>query len=189
MKLFSGLGNYRDLTPAKRKELAIIAAALLILLPGVFYSMKNFIWLNNISEDSSIGELKVPDIQQAPEGKVDIDGLESKYDIYLKSRNFSGQLVMLAEATGRYPIANASAQFAEQAIEEYTVSDIVPVITIKALVMLEGVGVAALDIEGERSGQIVRKGYVFGGGKGKITGIDAGGVSWKWANTQNRTDL
>ena len=189
MKLFSGLGNYRDITPAKRKELAIIAAALLILLSGIFYSMKNFIWLNNISEDSSIGELKVPDIQQKFETKVDIEGLESKYDTYLKSRNFSGQLVMLAEATGRYPIANASVQFAEKAIEEYVVSDIVPVMTIKALVILEGVGVAALDIEGERPGQIVRKGYVFGGGKGKITGIDAGGVSWKWAKTQNRTNL
>ena len=189
MKLFSGLGKKLDMTPAKKKEVAILAAALLILLAGTFYSMKNFIWLNNISEETSIGELKAPATNQLPKSKVDIEGLEGKYDVYLKSRNFSRQLVVLAEAVGRYPIANTSALFAEQAVEEYEIPDVAPIITIKALVMLDGVGVVALDIEGERPGQIVRKGYVFGGGKGKITGIDAGGVSWKWSNTQNRTDL
>ena len=189
MKLFSGLGKTEDMTPARKKELAVMALALLILLAGTFYSMKNFIWLNNIAEDASVGELKAPPVKPAAQSKIDIEGLEGKYDVYLRSRNFSGQLVMLAEAVGRYPIANASALFAEQAVEEYELPDIVPVVTIKALVLLDGVGVAALDIEGERPGQIVRKGFVFGAGKGKITSIDAGGVSWKWSNTQNRTNL
>ncbi|MDY9920224.1 MAG: hypothetical protein U2P59_00145 [Synergistota bacterium] len=189
MKLFSGLDMHKDMTPAVKREVAILAAALLILLAGTFYSMKNFIWLNNISEETTIGELKAPVANQPPKSNVDIEGLEDKYDVYLRSRNFSGQLVMLAEAVGRYPIANASSLFAEKAVEEYELPEIPPVLTIKALVILDGVGVAALDIEGERPGQIVRKGYVFGGGKGKITSIDAGGVSWKWSNTQNRTNL
>lgn len=189
MKLSSGMEKYREMAPEAKKELFIAAAAFTFLLAATLFSISNFIWLNRVSNDKTVGEITAPQLQQAAKSKTDIEGLEKKYNVYLMSRNFSGQLVMLAEAVGRYPIANASAMFAEEAVTGYEIPDIVPVITIKALVLLEGTGAATLDIEGERPGQIVRKGYVFGGGKGKITGIDAGGVSWKWLNTQNRTNL
>ena len=189
MKLFPGLEKYKEMTPEAKKEFSQTATAFIVLLAATIFGIYNFILLNRASDDKALGDISIPLVQQPSKSKTDIEGLEEKYNVYLMSRNFSGQLVMLAEAVGRYPIANASAMFAEQAVTEYEVPDVVPVITIKALVLLEGLGVATLDIEGERPGQIVRKGYVFGGGKGKITGIDAGGVSWKWSNTQNRTNL
>jgi len=191
MNLPSMMQNMQDMSPEDKKELMLAAALFLFFSFSAVFSLMNFMWLNNPTDTSVTRDIPVPKISGT--GKTsNIEDLVAKYDAYNKSRTYSGQMVTLAEAVGRCPITDASAQIGKimsSSPEKYEVPEVVPVIAIKALVIMEGTGVATLDIEGERSGQIVRSGYVFGGGKGKITSIDAGGVDWKWANKKYRTNL
>lgn len=192
MKLSSAMQNIQDLSPEDKKELMTATVMFLIFTVSAVFSLMNFMWLNNPADTSVTADMPVPKVSGGGNAALNIEELVAKYDAYNKSRTYSSQLVTLAEAVGRCPITDASEQINKimaKTPEKYEVPDVVPVITIKALVIMEGTGVATLDIEGERPGQIARSGYVFGAGKGKITSIDAGGVNWKWANKKYRTNL
>ena len=192
MKLFSGIQDLSAIPPEEKRELLLAAVMFVFFGLAAIFTMINFMNLNNLPETSITGDVPIPAVTEKANSNVKIDELGAKYDAYVKSRTYSGQLVTLAEAVGRFPITDMTDtidKVAAKSPEKYEVPEIVPVITIKALVIMEGTGIATLDIEGERPGQIVRNGYVFGGGKGEITNINAGGVSWKWANKKYHTDL
>ena len=193
MKLTSKFNDLKDMSPADKKEMMIIALLILFFAGLAMYSMNNFITLLNLSGSAANVETEIKPPAGTSKEAASIEDIEPKYRDYLKARTNSRQLATLAEAVGRYPIANASEEFAARSLVKVDVlediPEIIPTIAIKALVIMSGEGVAALDIEGERPGLIVSRGTVFGGGKGKIMSIDAGGVSWKWADKKYRTDL
>lgn len=193
MKFTSKFNDIRDMSPAQKKDMIIIGLLIIFFTGLAMYSMNNFINLLNLSGSTAdIGTGVKPATGTSKEA-ANIEDIEPKYRDYVKVRTYSRQLVTLAEAVGRYPIANASEEFAARSLVKVDVlediPEIIPMVVIKALVVMSGEGVAALDIEGERPGLIVSRGTVFGGGKGKIMSIDAGGVSWKWADKKYRTDL
>ena len=194
MKLFSGNGasavDLKTMSPEDKKELTLVVVAFVCFAALAVFSMMNFVWLNNMSaSDVNAGDLPMPVLNEAGAG-TNANDLGAKYDDYVKYRTYSGQMVTLASAVGRYPIADAAATL----VVEAPASEVIPVeappsFTIKALVMMGNSGAATVDIDGERPGTIIRSGSAFGGNKGRITAIDAGGVSWTWSGKKYRTNL
>jgi len=189
---FNGIKNA---SPDDKKEFAVIAFMFLVLMSAAVFSLKNFAWLINPDTDTLMNEPAIADSSGiAAEKKA--DDISSKYDTYVKSRAYSSQMVTLAKAVGRYPICDAKSELSsEPSIAPVSgnatikVAEVIPTMKIKALVVMGSGGAATVDIDGERPGQIVRSGSVFGGGKGIITAIDAGGVSWTWSHKKFHTNL
>ncbi|NLD04775.1 MAG: hypothetical protein GX672_02620 [Synergistaceae bacterium] len=170
-------------SPEEKKELMFFLLLFLLFSATAVTSLVNLWWLNTSTEPASV--ISMPKMPATSEINTEISNFSNKYDIFLKYRNESGQLVELAETVGRYPVALLPKPVAQ----EFSVPDFAPQIQIKALVVMGSGGVATLDIENETPGTIVRPGTVFGGGKGKITAIDPKGVSWTWSNKKYRTDI
>lgn len=193
MKLFAGFRDFDTMPSEEKKELRLAAVAFIFFSLAAAFSMRNFIWLNNISASDMVAAGKTP-ARQESEPDAAAGSIRAKYDAYVKARTYGSQLVTLAEAVGRYPVEDPSARlaFAAPLIPppvKYKVQDFPPSMEVRAIVILDGDAVAVLNIQGERPGQVARAGYIFGGGKGRITSIDAGGVNWKWANKKQRTVL
>lgn len=176
--------KYTVSSPEEHKKMLFFCAAFMLFACASAFSITNYIWLNRISGSLPI----VNDGPTAEEHdiKARADVLNNKFGAYMEFRKNSEQLVSLAEAVGRYPVAMLPLPVAT----ELSVPEMAPPsVTVKAIVVMDRTGVATLDIEGEPPGQIMRQGSVFGGGKGKITGIDEGGVSWTWTKKKYRTEL
>jgi hypothetical protein len=193
MKLFSGSRGFDTMTSDEKKELYLAAAAFIFFSLAAALSMRNFIWLNNISASDMVAVRETPSRQESKPDAL-IGSIRAKYDAYVRMRTYGSQLVTLAEAVGRYPVEDPSVRLASAAPlipppVKYKVQDFPPSMEVKAIVILDGDAAAVLNIQGERPGQVARAGYIFGGGKGRITSIDAGGVNWKWANKKQRTVL
>ncbi len=122
-------------------------------------SVVNFWWLNTSKDE--VNAMPVPQMQAGSEINTRLSEFTRKYDLFMRYRNESRQLVELAETVGRYPVALLSKPVAQ----EFSVPDFAPQIQIKALVVMGNGGVATLDIENETPGMLVRPGTVFGGGK------------------------
>jgi hypothetical protein len=187
--------SLKNLSQDEKRELAVIAIIFLVLMAAAIFSLKNFAWLINPDTDTSFNEPAITDTAGIEAGEK-ADDVSSKYDSYVKSRAYSSQMVTLAKSVGRYPICDAQAELAPapsvvpvSGEAPVKVAEFIPTMKIKALVVMGSGGAATVDIDGERPGQIVRNGSVFGGGKGMITAIDAGGVSWTWSHRKFHTNL
>ncbi len=170
-------------SPEEKKELLYFFLLFFIFSAAAVTSVVNFWWLNTSKDEANISQM--PKIPAGSEINTKLSTFAVKYDVYVKYRDDSKQLVQLAESVGRYPVALLPKPVAQ----EFAVPEFAPQIRIKALVIMGSGGVATLDIENENPGMIVRPGTAFGGGKGKITAIDPKGVSWTWANKKYRTDI
>ncbi len=170
-------------SPEEKKELMHFLLLFLLFSAAAVTSVGNFWWLNTSKDEVNIRQM--PQMPAGSEINARLSAFARKYDVFMKYRNDSRQLVELAEAVGRYPVALLPKPVAQ----EFAVPEFAPQVRIKALVVMGNGGVATLDIENEAPGLIVREGTTFGGGKGKITAIDPKGVSWTWANKKYRTDL
>ena len=178
------LSNFKaPVSPEEKKELLFFVLLFLLFSAAAVTSVVNFWWLNTSKDKANI--LQVPQMPAGSEINARLSAFTQKYDVFLRYRNESRQLVELAETVGRYPVSVLSRPVAQ----EFSVPDFAPQIQIRALVVMGSGGVATLDIENETPGMLVRQGTVFGGGKGKITAIDPKGVSWTWSNKKYRTDL
>lgn len=179
------LSNFKiPSSPEEKKALVYFLLLLFLFSAAAITSVVNFWWLNSTSDVS--GEVKeLPKMPTGGEVNARIAALSAKHKNFLRYRGESGELVKLAEAVGRYPVAALPPPVSE----EFAVPEFPPQMRIKALVLMGGGSIATLDIENEGQGIIVRQGTVFGGGKGKITAIDDKGVSWTWSDKKYRTDL
>ena len=196
MKLdFSALKNlnkpgsldFKNMSANQKKEMLLVSAAFVLFTGLAVFSMMNFVWLNSMSEGDVPAEMVTP--TSPGRNRDEIDGITNAYDSYVKYRTFSGQMVTLASSVGRYPIAEGASLAPEVPVEQVLVETVPPSMTIKALVVLGADGAATVDIDSEKAGMVVHKGSTFDGGKGKITAIDAGGVSWTWSGKKYRTNL
>lgn len=170
-------------SPEEKRELVYFILLFFLFSVAAVTSLVNFWWLNSSIDPATVSVM--PKMPVGSEINKNISSFTGKYDLFLKYRNESGQLVELAESVGRYPVA----LLPKPVDQEFFVPEFAPQIEIKALVVMGSGGIATLDIENEIPGAIVRPGTVFGGGKGKITAIDPKGVSWTWSNKKYRTDL
>jgi len=191
MKLFSSINiimpNLRDKSTDEKHEFIFIAVAFFCFASLAALSMINFMWLINMSGQHMSGE---PEIQnnRTDKAAISIDDIRSKYNIYLNYKTYSSQGVSLAASTGRSPVSDPATMISDVNAAAI-IKEIIPLMKIKALVVLDGVGVATLDIDSELRGIVVHVGSVFGGGKGKITAIDAKGVYWTWSGKKHHTGL
>lgn len=183
----AGSFDFKNMSATQRKELLLVSAAFVLFTGLALFSMMNFVWLNNMSEESAQTEMDLP--VSSGQNRAEINDITSAYDNYVKYRTFSGQMVTLASSVGRYPIAEGASLAPEVPVEQVLVETVPPSMTIKALVVLGADSAATVDIDSEKAGIVVRRGSTFDGGKGKITAIDAGGVSWTWSGKKYRTNL
>lgn len=58
MKLFSGSRGFDTMTSDEKKELYLAAAAFIFFSLAAALSMRNFIWLNNISASDMVADRK-----------------------------------------------------------------------------------------------------------------------------------
>ncbi len=178
------LSNFKaPVSPEEKKELMYFLLLFLLFSTAAVTSVVSFWWLNTSKDEVNV--MPVPQMPTGSEINTRLSAFTRKYDVFLRYRNESRQLVEFAETVGRYPVAVLPKPVAQ----EFSVPEFAPQIQIRALVVMGSGGVATLDIENETPGMLVRKGTVFGGGKGKITAIDPKGVSWTWSNKKYRTDL
>lgn len=77
-----------------------------------------------------------------------------------------------------------TADFSSETAEARSLPGYVPTVVLRALAVLGGESVCVLDIDGEEAGKIYRAGECFGGGKGRVVKINAGGVTWRWAGLE-----
>ena len=56
-----------------------------------------------------------------------------------------------------------------------------PIMFVRAIMVAQKQAIAVMDIEGVGNGIIVRPGYSFGGGDGKVVGISSGKVTVNWS--------
>jgi hypothetical protein len=178
------MSNFKaPVSPEEKKELMYFLLLFLLFSTAAVTSVVSFWWLNTSKDEVNV--MPVPQMPTGSEINTRLSAFTRKYDVFLRYRNESRQLVEFAETVGRYPVAVLPKPVAQ----EFSVPEFAPQIQIRALVVMGSGGVATLDIENETPGMLVRKGTVFGGGKGKITAIDPKGVSWTWSNKKYRTDL
>ena len=103
-----------------------------------------------------------------------------------EARRQSMQTALLAEATGRFPIANGEmipalrGAVVQQTDPEAVVEDSPPEITVRAVLLLGQTAIATIDIAGEGDGIIVQPGTRFDGGSGKRLSINSKGVKYQW---------
>ena len=103
-----------------------------------------------------------------------------------EARRQSMQTALLAEATGRFPIANREmipalrVAVVQQTDPEAVVEDSPPEITVRAVLLLGQTAIATIDIAGDGDGIIVQPGTRFDGGSGKILSINSKGVKYQW---------
>lgn len=64
-----------------------------------------------------------------------------------------------------------------------------PSVRISAISEFDGNFCAMLEISCEKCAVPVRPGFIFGGGKGRITAVDLKGVSWLWMGKKQRTEI
>lgn len=193
MSIFSGFDTkLGDMPPEQKEELLVAGGLFVLLLAAAVFTMLDFMWLTGISGEPPAANAPLPDLQGMAERK-EVDSLSGKYELYSKSRTYSGQMVTLAKAVGKPPVGSPAETFvAEAPMKNSDVPPAVvtpPVMTLKALVVMDGASAAAVDIEGERPGLIIKSGSTFDGGKGRILAVDAGGVSWTWSRKKYRTNF
>ena len=169
----------------EKKKLVIFALSALFFISASIFSMWNYITLNKSSV--GLGDIEMSNSPAGPGEEVrgKAEEINTKMDNYIKYSRDSKQLLALAAAVGKSPLAPLQAISSA----EMAVPDMPPSISIKALVIMENGRAVTLDIDGEVPGQIMRVGSVFGNGRGKVTGIDSKGVNWTWLMKNYRTEF
>jgi hypothetical protein len=121
-------------------------------------------------------EAVVKESQQIEQLGADLTGMTM-------STTLAMQTAGMAEQIGRLPVASSAAlsppppppTFQEEIIEPDP-----PAVRVKAVMITEGDSVAIIDIEGEESGLLVRRGSKFSNGTARVTKIDSKGVTFTW---------
>ncbi|MFP4482468.1 MAG: hypothetical protein ACLFN0_06710 [Thermovirgaceae bacterium] len=137
-----------------------------------------------------VREEKVPQVPAS--GKVDeeiarLDGVVESFESAVLARSGSTQLSVLAATISRKPFVpppppqeESSAEDAEaQAAREP--AEPPPYVEVRAILVKGQDAVAVINVEGEGSGIVVKKGATFGNGKGRVVRITAEKVVFTWA--------
>lgn len=128
----------------------------------------------------------LPDAATVAESK-EVQDTEASMITLGKASNVVMQTALLAEVSGRLPVAPVSAlskvmpapPIPLNPLEEPEEPD-PPKVTVVAIMIKDRDRVAMVDVEGEDGGLIVRPGSSFSSGTAKITKIDSKGVSFTW---------
>ena len=180
-------------TDAKQaKEKTIISLLILTVLTlGCAWSFMQFQKTQAILSGEYTSQMQEAPPQPDTAAKDEIQGVQQTNTALSsigEARRQSMQTALLAEATGRFPIANGETIPALRAAivvpagsgEAVVVEDSPPAITVRAVLLLGQTAIATIDIADEGDGIIVQPGTRFDGGSGKILSITSKGVKYQW---------
>jgi hypothetical protein len=113
----------------------------------------------------------------------DVEQLGNDLTGMTMSTNLAMQIANMAEQIGRLPVASVTTLTPppQEIIPDVPIVEPDPPdITVKAVMITDGDSVAIIDIAGEETGLLVRRGSKFADGAARITKIDSKGVTFTW---------
>ena len=177
-------------TDAKQtKEKTIISLLILTVLTlGCAWSFMQFQKTQAILSGEYTSQIQETPPQPDTAAKDEINAVQQTNTALSsigEARRQSMQTALLAEATGRFPIANGEMIPAlrvaiVQTDPEAVIEESPPLITVRAVLLLGQTTIATIDIAGEGDGIIVQPGTRFDGSNGRILSIDPKGVKYQW---------
>lgn len=170
-----------------RSRRALQAIVLLFLLGCCAASAYFFMISFGMIEKSDVGSFMPPpmaDPKINEEGK-ELDGTTNDLSIMGKATSMAMQTALLAEISGKLPMAPAEALSPAPAAsagpgEEVIIEPDPPQVTVIAIMITDKDKIAMIDVLGEDGGLIVRQGSKFSDGTARVTKIDAKGVTFTW---------
>jgi hypothetical protein len=166
------------------KQIVIVLILLACCAASVYFFRET---MTLLSQDESFidDSVKPPDPEVVKE-VAEMDSTEKDTVSIKKALSLAMQTALLAEVSGRLPIAPTSKlvpQIPQPEIQlptEVVIEPDPPQVTVIAIMITEGEAVAMIDVLGEEGGLIVRRGSSFSNGSAKITKIDTKGVTFTW---------
>ena len=169
----------------RTKQILLILVLFMCCAASVYLFMQT----NKIEQERQLLELPTmvePDVATEAE-KKEVQDTQVSMITLGKASNVVMQTALLAEVSGRVPVAPMTAlnkvlpppPIVIDPIEELEEPD-PPKVTVVGIMIKDRDRVAMVDVEGEDGGLIVRPGSTFSSGTAKITKIDSKGVSFTW---------
>jgi hypothetical protein len=130
---------------------------------------------------------KVPSNGKVNEEITRLKGVVESFESAVLARSGSTQLSVLAATISRKPFIPPPPPQAEPSAEDAAAragreaAEPPPFVEVRAILVKGQDAVAVVDIEGEGSGIVVKKGATFGNGKGRVVRITAEKVVFTWA--------
>lgn len=172
----------------KRKGQLLAIVLLFFCCAASFYFYMNTMKIISDGGAGAAGSAPpMPDVTTASESH-EIETTGAEFASMGKATSLVIQTALLAEVSGKFPIALASAMepprlsgsLAESAETQIQLEPEPPQVTVVALLLTGKDRIAMLDIMGEGSGLVMKQGSSFAGGSAKITKIDEKGVTFRW---------
>jgi hypothetical protein len=164
-----------------RKSQFVILLFLLVCFGASIYIFR--LTMEAVESSSNIPDPgpSVPNAEVVQESK-DVEQLGNDLTGMTMSTNLVMQTANMAEQIGRLPVASATTLTPPPPIipDEPVVEPDPPAVTVKAVMITDGDSVAIIDIAGEETGLLVRRGSKFANGAARITKIDSRGVTFTW---------
>ena len=180
--------SHSAMNRADRSRRVVQAILLLILLGCCGASAYLFMISFGVIETSDTGSYMPPpmaDPKIGEEGK-ELDGTTNDLTIMGKATSMAMQTALLAEISGKLPMAPAEALSPTIAAPvgpgegEVIIEPDPPQVTVIAIMITDKDKIAMIDVLGEDGGLIVRQGSKFSEGTARVTKIDAKGVTFTW---------
>ncbi|MDR1516376.1 MAG: hypothetical protein LBS45_11845 [Synergistaceae bacterium] len=160
----------------------VILLLLLVCFVASLYFFKQTV--DAVERSSNIPEhIPSEPSQEVVNESVEVEKLGNDLSGMTSSTSLAMQTASMAEQIARLPVASSSTLSPPpppQEIREEIFQPDPPVMRVKAVMITEGDSVAIVDIVGEESGLIVRRGSKFSSGTARVTKIDSKGVTFTW---------
>ena len=178
----------------KKRTGALLAILLLFACCAAsFYVYMNTMRTIRDRDGGFLSGTSEPDVESLSEAK-ELETTGGEYANMGRATSMAMQTALLAEISGKYPVAQPAALIASIAsggagdgTDQPVVEDIPqefepdpPQVTVTAIMISGRDRIAMLDILGEETGMVVRQGTKFSGGEARITKIDEKGVTFTW---------
>lgn len=182
--LFSSRADRR-----KQTKMLTIILVLAICCAASFYVYKNTMRILDERNEALVNTVALPDAASIKEAK-ELSETGSEFVLVSRSYNSVMQTALLAEISGRFPVATpgALADYADELMgkpeEEVYVpldDELVPPSVEVVAVMISGADrIAMINVLGEDTSLVVRTGARFSSGTAQITKINEEGVTFTW---------
>lgn len=162
----------------------------LLLLAGTIWS--GFLLKQMVELVRETTRPEVPRSRQVDTEMERLDGVVESFRSAVMARGGSAQLSVLAATISRKPFVPPPPPQAEPDAAREEAVELVeppPFVQVRAILVKGRDAVAVLDIEGEGSGIVMKKGGTFGNGKGRVVRITAEKVVFTWAGQSIETAI
>jgi hypothetical protein len=166
----------------KRGQLVILLLLLVCFVASLYFFKQT---MDAVASSSNIPEQgsSAPS-QEVVNESAEVEKLGNDLSGMTQSTNLAMQTASMAEQIARLPIASSSTLSPPPPPPDPNPDPIFepdpPVMLVKAVMITEGDSVAIVDIVGEDSGLLVRRGSKFSDGTARVTKIDSKGVTFTW---------